>query len=311
MNYVPDLIPKDKKVLPHYFKPSTPTSNKDEKSPKKILSIIGSCLAFLVALGNIDHPLLFLLLLVIGLTLLPKGHQWLEQQFQFRFTAKIKSVFIGGLLLTSLPLFSYYGEMDRKEAQRRRQRAKEREAEKKLADQKEQARKDSVRLYLGVVDSLTQASKPEAALATLAALSQFSPTPEETIAIDKAKNAVFFQRTLASVKSGDYKKALPELSILLQADPNNPELLYNRALCYSKTGQLPAAVADLKRAIELGSEKAEALHEKINPLRKRIAYYVTRCWDGTTSSATGRGACSHHGGVKNWNDPVYEEYRKY
>lgn len=24
------------------------------------------------------------------------------------------------------------------------------------------------------------------------------------------------------------------------------------------------------------------------------------CWDGTVSSATGRGACSHHGGVKQW-----------
>jgi len=25
-----------------------------------------------------------------------------------------------------------------------------------------------------------------------------------------------------------------------------------------------------------------------------------RCWDGTNSSATGRGACSHHGGVMYW-----------
>jgi len=24
------------------------------------------------------------------------------------------------------------------------------------------------------------------------------------------------------------------------------------------------------------------------------------CWDGTISSSTGRGTCSHHGGVKNW-----------
>ncbi len=25
-----------------------------------------------------------------------------------------------------------------------------------------------------------------------------------------------------------------------------------------------------------------------------------KCWDGTRSYATGRGACSHHGGVRNW-----------
>ncbi len=34
------------------------------------------------------------------------------------------------------------------------------------------------------------------------------------------------------------------------------------------------------------------------------------CCDGTTSKATGRGACSHHGGVKYWvyYDDVTKEY---
>jgi hypothetical protein len=31
--------------------------------------------------------------------------------------------------------------------------------------------------------------------------------------------------------------------------------------------------------------------------RERVG---AKCWDGTNSYATGRGACSHHGGVKYW-----------
>src|SRR5690606_41486298 len=92
---------------------------------------------------------------------------------------------------------------------------------------------------------------------------------------------------------------------------SNDELLYSRALCYSKSGQTADAVRDCRKAMKLGNKEANKLHEKINPIKKRIAYYVTRCCDGTTSNAKGRGACSHHGGVCNWNEPVYEEYRKY
>jgi len=32
-----------------------------------------------------------------------------------------------------------------------------------------------------------------------------------------------------------------------------------------------------------------------------------KCWDGTNSSATGRGACSHHGGVMYWTHEYWWE----
>jgi len=32
-----------------------------------------------------------------------------------------------------------------------------------------------------------------------------------------------------------------------------------------------------------------------------------KCWDGTNSSATGRGACSHHGGVMYWTHKYWWE----
>lgn len=47
---------------------------------------------------------------------------------------------------------------------------------------------------------------------------------------------------------------------------------------------------------------------------KAIVTYTTvrtgaKCKDGTTSSATGRGACSHHGGVSYWITKKYPSVR--
>lgn len=47
--------------------------------------------------------------------------------------------------------------------------------------------------------------------------------------------------------------------------------------------------------------------ETITTYRQEVASYCTLCNDGTfsPSCATGRGACSHHGGVAQWNAPRY------
>lgn len=46
---------------------------------------------------------------------------------------------------------------------------------------------------------------------------------------------------------------------------------------------------------------------------REITGYCTLCRDGTysPSCATGRGACSHHGGVGEWNAPVYSDVPHY
>lgn len=53
---------------------------------------------------------------------------------------------------------------------------------------------------------------------------------------------------------------------------------------------------------------AEKSHvEKVTSYKKEITSYCTLCNDGTysPSCATGSGACSHHGGVAEWNAPRY------
>lgn len=52
----------------------------------------------------------------------------------------------------------------------------------------------------------------------------------------------------------------------------------------------------------------EVSHEETTTTyEKKVASYCTLCNDGTysPSCATGRGACSHHGGVAQWNAPRY------
>ncbi|MDX2361420.1 MAG: hypothetical protein QNK23_11485 [Crocinitomicaceae bacterium] len=108
-----------------------------------------------------------------------------------------------------------------------------------------------------------------------------------------------------------YKDAIESYSVTIDKQYELSSCYYQRALCYKALMDYEHAAIDLRKAMGLSHPDAEELYEKINPERKRVSYYVTRCCDGSTSSATGRGACSHHGGVCNWNDPVYETYRKY
>lgn len=124
-------------------------------------------------------------------------------------------------------------------------------------------------------------------------------------------DGVVRQRLKDLVARGQYQVAIPQLTDLITRDPDNADLLYTRALCYSHTGNIADAVHDCNIATGLGDKRATQLNDKINPVVKHITGYCTQCCDGSISYARGRGACSHHGGVCNWNSPVYEESRKY
>ncbi len=310
MKYVPDLIPKDIKVLPDYFKGNIYASSTKNKSAS-ILFYIGATIFFIAAIVNIKHPLLTLLFGSIGFILLPQGHRWLERQFRFRFTPKIKSVFGAALFVTAVPFVGQYQKVDKQEAYELKVKTEKEAADKIVADKKEQQRKDSLNFYLQSAATLEKSSKIDEALNKISYASNFSPTETEKSEIANAKNHVLATKTFALVKQGKYAAAIPELSNFLASDPSNSDLLYNRAVCYSKIGKIQEAVTDLKPLLQSGNQEANKLHDKINPIRKKIIGYETLCCDGTTSNARGRGACSNHGGVCNWNHPIYEESRKY
>ena len=310
MKYLPYLIPKKSKVLPDYFKESEQINYTENSTIKSVLYIISSILFFL-GLWSLPYPALALILIIIALALFPPSHRWLEKTGQFEFNRKIQIGVILLLFCFYIPLKVHYNSVDEKFAlaQKLQKEKAEKAEQKKIAEQKRIH--DSLDTHIIIIDKLIAAKKYNNALEEISLTHKFISNKVEENALLNRKSQIALNNSKELIKSGKYQKALPEINNLILNDPNNSELLLNRAICLSKTGKTEEAVTDLKKSIKLGNTDASKLHDKINPIKKRVAYYVTKCCDGSESSAKGRGACSHHGGVCDWNEPVYEEYRKY
>jgi tetratricopeptide (TPR) repeat protein len=310
MRYVPNLIPEKSKVLPDYFKGDLYAATKKNLWRDILLWILGISF-FLAALVSIAHLWLLLLFGITGFILIPPGHKFIERKLHFRLTSKIKTVACAALFIPSLPLSSHYSQLDKQIAQQQKLVDEQAAKEKAIADRNESQRRDSLAYYLQQGRQLSSQHKIDEANEQLQHALVFVRMPSDKDLIKKEEVSIASVKVMEWIKSGKYKAALPEINALLDSDPSNTELQYSRALCYSKTGEIREAVNALKPLIQHGNKDAEKLHDKINPIRKRIVGTVTLCCDGSTSGATGRGACSHHGGVCDWNHPIYEEYRKY
>lgn len=310
MRYVPNLIPVEHKVLKDYFKGNLYTRKKSNKLLTIICWVIG---VFLIsgAFTSIGHPVMFLIYGLIGLILIPPGQEFIEKKLKFNFNNKIKSIFGVGLFLLSIPLNQHYTEVDKQDAIKQKSFDENVKREQIIANKKEVQRKDSLNFYISSVKKLSESHRGTDALKTLNYATIFVKLGNEKSTLAKLKNTVLSNKILDQIQNGKYIDVLPEVERLLATDSNNTDFLYNRALCFSKIGKTKEAVVDLKNAIELGCEKADKLHNKINPIRKKIIGYETLCCDGSTSNNNGRGACSRHDGVCDWNHPIYVEYRKY
>ena len=310
MRYVPNLIPDSSKVLPDYFKGSIYKATKKNLLRDTIFWVIG-IFSLIGALVSINHPVMTFVFGLMGLFLIPPTHQFIERKLKFRLTQKIQAIVVSLLFVASLPLTSHYADIDQKVIYQQKLLDEKAAREKAISEQQEQQRKDSLTFYIKRGNQLAKEHKLNDASRQLQHAMTFASLPADKQQIENEKIGIATIKIFDLVKVGKYQAALPEINDLLNIDHSNSQLIYYRAICYSKTGKIQEAVNELNPLIEAGNTDAKKLNDKINPIRTRVAYYVTRCWDGSTSSATGRGACSHHGGVKNWNEPVYEEYRKY
>lgn len=312
MRYIPGLIPEKYKVRPDYFK-SYPVSNRPFRTKATVISRLTAGVFFLFALMHLMHPPLFLLAGLLALGLLPSVHRWLEQKAQFNFTPVIKRTLYGIMLLPLSLLTVHYGRQDAKAAHKHFLQQQEVKRLATIAAIKDSIRK--VNFYTGI-SSLKQGQQngslsEQQVLTALAGLDSMAVGTEEVRALTDIRFKIAKNSALQLVKSGKYRPAADALTTLLSQEPGDAELLYNRALCYDKLGETEMAVHDLRLAMKTGDISAEKYHDKINPVKKRVTGYVTRCCDGSISYAKGRGACSWHGGVCNWNEPQYETYRKY
>jgi tetratricopeptide (TPR) repeat protein len=310
MRYVPKLIPEQSAVLKDYFKGSLYKPVKRNKTVSFISWAAG--LFFLLgALGSISHFPLFVLFGLLGLILIPPGHAFLEKKLRFRLTSRLKTAVCTVLFIASMPLANHYAALDQTATLQKNQQEAQTQQQATVAAQQEQQRADSFAFYLQQSSALKKEHQPAEATRLLEHAATLAGTQPERDRVEKERTGIAAIKAIDLAQAGKYAAALEITDSLLLFDPGNIELTYNRALCNSKAGYIQEAVNDLKPLIQAGNAAAEALHEKINPVRKTVSGYITLCWDGSTSYAKGRGACSHHGGVKNWNEPVYEESRKY
>lgn len=304
MKYVPNLIPdKSKGTINFDFKPER------QKPVSLIANIFLTLIAAMFLVAGITALFfqigLGLTLLLIGFLFLPQLQHGIEEKLRFKFTWKIKVVAQSMLVAVAIPLsFQLNEQLQQQRAEELAQQARiaAAEAEEVRAfERKEKLREDSLNFFLTKADREWKSKKYRTASASLTQALRFS----------KDQYSLIQKRADCYRLANQFSLAIEDYSSLISASVEPGINYYNRAVCLHKTGKKGEAVADLKQAIELGNTAAKKLHEQLNPLKRRVAYYVTRCCDGTSSNAKGRGACSHHGGVCNWNDPVYQEYRDY
>lgn len=153
-----------------------------------------------------------------------------------------------------------------------------------------------------IIDSATMRKDEDARFAAMYAKLFHMDVQREFLA-DSIGNMEF--------RRSKYNLAVLGFSEAIKEGFNLSETYFKRAECFIKLKETQLAVNDLKASIKLGNQKASELHDKINPELKKFVGYTTRCCDGTESHSSGRGACSHHGGVCNEYEPVYKTYRKY
>lgn len=310
MKYFPDLIPKTSKVLPGYFKGSMQERKAKNKVVQAIYAVAG-VLFSISAFLHVRHFLLFLLPAALGFVLIPPGHLLIEKMLRFELTNKIKLSFTSLLLLIILPVYAHYSTIDLqlKNAEAVRLATLKRQEER--TEKLNQLRMDSLAYFLKKVDSFNKAGNLKLSEKLINQSYKLCASAEERQQVDKRQTEYVFSQAAFFLKAGEYKASLEQLEALSTAGHSSPEIAYSKAVCLSKLGRNQEAVAYLKPLVQTGDYKAQRLYDKVNPIRRSVAGYVTRCCDGSTSNARGRGACSWHGGVCNWNEPVYTESRQY
>lgn len=302
--YVPNLLPNQ----PRFDIDEEMISEKNNKSANKGLqtfSYIFAIIFFISSLGFIFTRFWQgLLFLIIGFIILPNGHRWIEKKLRFQFKTMPKTIVCIVFLVFALIIGDNYDKKEKEIAEIERIEKEKEQLAKKEAERIEKTRIDSLSMFQNAAIQQINENKLKDSYNSIQVTLRLSITADE-------KNKSNSINADYLVKSGKYSDAIEVFTSLISNNYDLSNTYYKRAVCYQKIKKIQEAVNDLKEAIKLGNEEANKLHEKINPIKKKIVGYETLCCDGTTSYSKGRGACSRHGGVCDWNHPVYEEYRQY
>jgi len=252
-------------------------------------------------IGSVKHWSLsgaLLLLTIAVLLIIYRINSWLKQRYPSGFMRHL----IWMLCLCALvvfTLFVIYAKNDREKDQPLAGTSKEHSRQ----------NSDSFNYYFDEAKVFRRDRKYMPALNSLGKASLFA-TPQNDKQLVNERIEVLTLQADALVKKGQYKEVIQIYTTLIVLNRTNSVYYYKRAEAYFENGQVPEAAKDLNIAVNMGDRAAKVMRDKINPIERSVRY-VTLCNDGTFSNATGSGACSYHGGVKQWNYAVYEDHRKY
>ena len=129
--------------------------------------------------------------------------------------------------------------------------------------------------------------------------------------VDRIILSNLLSKTRSAFDLNDYHKSIELIDYLIRTGEKNGEIFFLQGVATLNIGDKISAIKSLGTAITYNHPGARELYDKLNPLKKRISHYVTLCCDGTYSYSKGRGTCSWHKGVCNWNYPIYETYREF
>lgn len=309
--YIPNLIPEKHRVLPDYFKQIPYKQPKDSWILLMWLISIPLLLFAIVALP-VSMGLGFCIF-VTSFLICPLGHRFLEYSLHFTFTKNLKLKVIGSLTVFSILLTPEY--IDKLKLLRQNELISKAKLEKKKHEENirallknkeveanEKKRIDSLTFYISQAKTYRKNKKYSNAIKFYLKAQKYSIADDKDIISLGLANSYF--------ENKNYKKALESFA---GSGGNDADTYYKKGICSKKVGNISDAIRNFKQASDLGDKKSEKEYNQVNPIIRHILYYQTVCCDGSysPSNAKGRGACSHHGGVCNWNKPIYEEHRKY
>lgn len=292
MKYVKYLIPDSRQVDLSVYKTDLPKLSL--KNNNKVNSFIALFFC-LVGIYNLENRFVIGILMLIAASFIYyKTTNYIEQFFHFSLTKNVKKYFFVSIIIISIPFHFHYQHIQKIENEakniRDAQIAKELK-EKQIKDEKIFIEANN---FKHIADRALSEGKFKKALENYENSEKVNGIPsfdyekgECYVGLSKYKLAIDFYK-----RSGNY------------------DTYVKIGKCYEKLGDKVSALVNYKLS---RTEESDRLYDKLNPIKRKVSYYQTVCCDGqdSPSNAKGRGACSHHGGVCEWNRPIYEEYREY
>lgn len=308
-HYVPHLIPEKHRVLPDYFRQQNQPETAPVTDPVDFLWWAVAAASALAALFVWSYHTGFgFSLLLLAFFASPWGRHRIENWLRFYFTPTLKTGVLGLLVISCVVTGQQYREQIAQAAEASRLAAIAKQKAEQEANRRAMLRLDSLRTYITKGDGQLK----KGAYAT--SIGFYKQAVRLTSEVNGTERHQIWAGLAESYfRTKQHQLAVQQYNALMADGSADPEYHYKRALCYQKLGRKREAIADLYEASEAGYKPATKLYDQLNPLLRKLLYYQTVCCDGSDSpsNAKGSGACSHHGGVCNWNKPIYETYRKY